>query len=190
MIAPMPSSGLDPGVGRVPSIPQRVGPGLHKGRLVLGTGGGPPGPVDWPSPSRRERERHPRPQAGRGSQPSPLGGLSRQRCLVGRTELAPYSTRGYRPQPSPLHRAPRPERCGGCHQDPPATILLPGRQAHPQGTPHHLSSFPWLALAGLVQSDPGETPVPATTPLVAQRRLIRPTGCLNCLAHLRQLARA
>ena len=36
-----------------------------------------------PSPPRRDRERHPRPQVRRGAEPSPLGPLRRQRRLAG-----------------------------------------------------------------------------------------------------------
>ena len=43
-----------------------------------------PGPRGRPSPPRRDRERHPRPQVRRGAQPPPLGTLPRQRRLAGR----------------------------------------------------------------------------------------------------------
>ena len=48
------------------------------------TGTGNPGPGGRPSPPRRDRERHPRPQVRRGVEPSPLGALRRQSCLAGR----------------------------------------------------------------------------------------------------------
>ena len=90
---------------------------------------------------RRDRERHPRPQVGRRAQPSPLGPLSRQRRLAGRPP--------------------------GNHQDPPATLLLPRRTAHPQGAPPHFASSPALALGKPVQSRPGTTASPATASLTA-----------------------
>ena len=44
--------------------------------------GATPGAGGRPSPPRRDRERHPRPQVRRRAQPSPLGALRRQRCLA------------------------------------------------------------------------------------------------------------
>ena len=58
-----------------------------------------PGTGGRPSPPRRDRECHPRPQVRRGAQPSPLGPLPRQRRLAGRP--------GHRPQLGPLDRAYR-----------------------------------------------------------------------------------
>ena len=45
-------------------------------------------------------------------------------------------------------------------QDPPATLLLPGRTRHPQSTPSHPALPPGLALAKAVQLCPGETASP------------------------------
>ena len=81
-----------------------------------GTGGRPPLP-------RRDRERHPRPQVRRGTEPSPLGALRRQRSLAGGA--------GDGPQPGSLDGAHRSGRACGDHQDPPTTVLLPRRTAHP-----------------------------------------------------------
>ena len=47
-----------------------------------------PGTGGRPSPPRRDRERHPGPQVRRGTQPSPLGALRRQRSLAGSTGQA------------------------------------------------------------------------------------------------------
>ena len=96
-------------------------------------------PGGRPSPPRRDRERHPRPQVRRGAQPSPLGTLPRQRRLAGRP--------GHCPQLGTLDHAHRSGRAGGNHQDPAETLLLPGWTAHPQGTPPHSAPSPRLALA-------------------------------------------
>ena len=80
-----------------------------------------------PSPPRRDRECHPRPQARCGVEPSPLGPLRRQRRLAGRPDDGP--------QPGPLDGADRSGRADSHHPDPPAAVLLPGRTAHPLGTP-------------------------------------------------------
>ena len=63
--------------------------------------------------------------------------------LAGRT--------GHGPQLGPLDNAHRPGRAGGNHQDPPTTLLLPGRTAHPQGAPPHPAPAPRLALAKPVE---------------------------------------
>ena len=60
---------------------------------------------------------------------------------------------------------------GNDHQDPRATFLLPPRTAHPKGPPPHSAPAPGLALAEPVQQRAGETARPATTLLIAQRRL-------------------
>ena len=60
-------------------------------------------------------------------EPSPLGPLRRQRRLAGRPDDGP--------QPGPLDGADRSGRADSHHQDPPAAVLLPGRTAHPLGTP-------------------------------------------------------
>ena len=44
--------------------------------------------------------------------------------------------------PGPLDHAHRPGRAGDDHQDPPATLLLPGRTPHPQVAPPHPASAP------------------------------------------------
>ena len=56
-------------------------------------------------------------------------------------------------------------------KNPPAALLLPGRPAHPQGPPPHPAPAPGLALGNPVQQRAGETARPATTLLIAQRRL-------------------
>ena len=81
----------------------------------------------------------------------PSGRLPRQRRLAGRTEPAPYSIRGHGPQPGPLDNAHRPGRAGADHQDPPTTLPLSRRTAHPQGAPPHPAPAPPLALAKPVQ---------------------------------------
>ena len=93
-----------------------------------------PGSRGRPSPPRRDRECHPRPEVRRGAQSSPLGALPRQRRLAGRP--------GHGPQPSPLDNAHRPGRAGADHQDPPTTLPLSRRTAHPQGAPPHPAPAP------------------------------------------------
>ena len=112
-----------------------------------------------PSPPRRDRECHPRPQARCGVEPSPLGPLRRQRRLAGGT--------GDGPQPRPLDSAHRSGRAGGDHQDPPAAVLLPGRTDHPLGAPPHTASATALALGSPVRSCPGPIARPATPCLTA-----------------------
>ena len=73
----------------------------------------------------------------RRAEPSPLGPLRRQRRLAGRPDDGP--------QPGPLDGADRSGRADSHHQDPPAAVLLPGRTAHPLGTPVDPAS----SLAGL-----------------------------------------
>ena len=48
----------------------------------------------------------------------------------------------------------------GNHQNPAATLLRPGRTAHPQGPPPHPAPSPGLALAKPIQLRPGEIGVP------------------------------
>ena len=55
----------------------------------------------------------------------------------------------------PLGRAHRSGGATGNHQDPPATLLLPGWTHHPQGPPPHPASAPRLALGNPVQWRPG-----------------------------------
>ena len=68
----------------------------------------------------------------------PLGPLRRQRRLAGRPDDGP--------QPGPLDGADRSGRADSHHQDPPAAVLLPGRTAHPLGTPVDPASSGSLAL--------------------------------------------
>ena len=85
-----------------------------------------------------DRECHTRPQVRRRAEPSPLGPLRRQRRLAGRPDDGP--------QPGPLDGADRSGRADSHHQDPPAAVLLPGRTAHPLGTPVDPASSGSLAL--------------------------------------------
>ena len=94
--------------------------------------------LEGPSPPRRDRECHTRPQVRRRAEPSPLGPLRRQRRLAGRPDDGP--------QPGPLDGADRSGRADSHHQDPPAAVLLPGRTAHPLGTPVDPASSGSLAL--------------------------------------------
>ena len=128
-------------------------PRLHHrpGRRHPGSGG-------RPSPPRRDRERHPRPQVRRRTEPSPFGALRRQRSLAGGA--------GDGPQPGSLDGAPRSGRAAGDHQDPPTTLLLHSRTAHPLGAPPHFASSTALALGNPVQWRPGTTarhPTPSLT---------------------------
>ena len=112
-----------------------------------------------PSPPRRDRERHPRPEVRRGAQPSSLGTISRQRRLAGRP--------GHGPQFGPLDWAHRSGQTGGNHQNPAATLLRPGRTAHPQGPAPHPASAPGMALAKPIRQSPFQTARPATPYLTA-----------------------
>ena len=58
-------------------------------------------------------------------------------------------------------------RATGNHQDPPTTLLLPGRTAHPLGAPPHPASSPALALGKPVQSRPRSIASPAISGLTA-----------------------
>ena len=114
--------------------------------------------LDRPSPPRRDRERHPRPQVRRGTEPSPLGALRRQRSLAGRPSDGA--------QPGTLDSAHRSGRAAGDHQDPPTTLPLYRRTAHPLGAPPHPASAKALALGNPVQRRPGTTarhPTPGLT---------------------------
>ena len=71
------------------------------------------------------------------------------------------------PQPGPLDRTPRAGPAADDHQDPPATLLRPGRTHHPQGPPSHLASPPGLALAKSVPFRPGTIARPAAPFLIA-----------------------
>ena len=72
---------------------------------------------------------------------------------------------GHRPQLGPLDGAHRSGRATGDHQDPAATLLLPGRTAHPLSAPTHPAPATTLALAEPVQSRPDKIPRPATPSL-------------------------
>ena len=71
---------------RFPTGPLRQ---LQLSRLHHRPGRGNPGTGGQPSPPRRDRECHPRPQARRRPQPSPLGPLPRQRRMAGRPGAGP-----------------------------------------------------------------------------------------------------
>ena len=92
---------------------------------------------------------------------------------------------GYRSQPGTLDSAARSGRATGNHQDPPTTLLLYGRTAHPLGAPPHFASSPALALGKPVQSRPGtiaRLAISCLTAPVCHWPAIRPTE------HRRQLA--
>ena len=74
---------------------------------------------------------------------------------------------GDRPQPGTLDRPHRSGRATGNHQDPPTTLLLPRRTAHPLGAPPHFTSSTALALGSPVQSRPRSIARPATPSLTA-----------------------
>ena len=115
---------------------------------------------------------------GVGLNHPPLRPLRRQRRLAGGA--------GHRPQSGSLDGAHRSGRAGGYHQDPAATLLLPGRTPHPQGPPPHPASAPTLALGKPVQSClvPAESPATAfLTPPSASALSSRP---FNRLAVPRQ----
>ena len=81
------------------------------------------------------------------------------------------------PQSGPLDNAHRPGRTGGNHQDPPATLLLPGRTHHPQGAPSHPAPAPRLALAKPVQPRSRQTTRPAAPFLIAPTVSDCPRAC-------------
>ena len=74
---------------------------------------------------------------------------------------------GHRPQLGPLDRPHRSGPATGNHQDPAATLLLPGRTPHPLGPASHFASSPALALGKPVQQRSGETARPPTPFLTA-----------------------
>ena len=67
----------------------------------------------------------------------------------------------------PLDNSHRSGRAGGDHQDPPTTLLLPRRTAHPLGATPHFASSKALALGKPVQSRPRSIASPATPSLTA-----------------------
>ena len=92
---------------------------------------------------------------------------------------------GDRPQPGPLDRAHRSGRATGDYQDPPTTLLLPRRAAHPLGAPPHFASSPALALGKPVQSRPGTIASPSISGLTAATSPLTP---IRPTEHPRQLA--
>ena len=124
---------------------------LQLSRLHHRPGGRHPGSRGRPSPPRRGGECHPRPQVRRGPQSSPLGTLPRQRHLAAVQSLPRARYRVMAHNPGSLDNAHRPGRAGGNHQDPPTTLLRPGRTHHPQGAAPHPAPAPGLALAEPVQ---------------------------------------
>ena len=122
------------------------------------------------SPPRRDRERHPRPQVRRGTEPSPL------RVVSPPSPLAIYGLAGGPgdgPQPGPLGCAHRSGRATGDHQDPPTAVLLHRRTAHSLGAPPHSASSPALALGKPVHSRLGPSARRSPASLTTRRR--RPT---------------
>ena len=112
-----------------------------------------------PSPPRRDRECHPRPQARCGVEPSPLGPLRRQRRLAGGTGMA--------------HNIARWTARIGLGEQVVTTKTLrrrffsAGRTDHPLGAPPHTASATALALGSPVRSCPGPIARPATPCLTA-----------------------
>ena len=91
--------------------------------FITNRAGGDDGAGGRPSPSRRDRERDPRPQVRRRVEPSPLGPLRRERGVA--------RGAGDRAQPRPLDGAPRARRGNHDDQDAQAALLLSRRTAHP-----------------------------------------------------------
>ena len=91
-----------------------------------------------PPSSRRDRERHPRPQVRRGPEPSAVGTLRCQRRLAGGA--------GDGPRRGALDEPHRP----GCrhrhHQDPATSAVRPARSAHPLGPAAHAAPAGPLAV--------------------------------------------
>ena len=86
----------------------------------------------------------------------------------------------------PLDRPHRAGRAAGDHQDPPTTLLLPGRTHHPQGAAPHFASAPALALGKPVQSRLGSIARPSTPSLTAAVCPDPPSGHLTVPANSRQ----
>ena len=76
---------------------------------------------------------------------------------------------------------------GGNHQDPPTTVLLYGRMAHPLGTPPHPASSPTLALGESVQWRLGTIARPSISCLTAPLAPDPPIRLLNGLGGSRQV---
>ena len=107
--------------------------------------------------------------------------------FTGRTGAAPAALRRRGgPQLGSLDGAHRSGRAGGDHQDPPATLLLPGRTAHPFSAPPHPASSKALALEKPVQSRPGTIASNSTPSLTAPLVPDRSTRLPDRLADLRQ----
>ena len=136
-----------------------------------------PGTGGRPSPPRRGRECHPRPEVRRRPEPHVVRVLRRQRRLVGGT--------GDDPQPGPLSSGHRSGWAGREHEDPQTTVLLPGWTAHPSGPPSHPAYSPALALGNLVQSCPGAASCHFTPGLTApgDRPITQPRSPPFCPAH-------
>ena len=132
---------------------------LQLSRLHHGPGGRHPGTGSRPPPTRRDRERHPRPEVRRGTEPSALRALCRQRRLVGRS--------GTGSQPRPLDLPHRSGGAGGDHQDPQTTLLRPGRTTYTLGPPPHPAPSPALALGNTVRWRTDQTALPAAPCLTA-----------------------
>ena len=81
----------------------------------------------------------------------PSGRFAANGAWLAVQSLPPYSIRGDGPQPGTLDRAYRSGRAGGDHQDPPTTVLLYRRTAHPLGATPHFASSPAFALGNPVQ---------------------------------------
>ena len=93
-----------------------------------------------------------------------------------------------RPQPGALDVAHRSGRASCNHQDPPETLLLPRRSAHPQGTPPDVASSPALALGKPVHRCPGAITRTPTPLLMAALPSDPSPGLLTCVADRRQPA--
>ena len=127
-----------------------------------------------PSPSRRDRERDPRPQVWCRAQPSPLGPLRRERGLA--------RGAGDRAQPRPLDGAAGARRGNRDDQDAQAALLLSRRTAHPLRPPVDPAPPEALALGRAAGSRarattgdtaPGLTPAHSAGPLRGSRQHAR-----------------
>ena len=130
---------------------------LQLSRLHHGPRGQHPPSRGRPPPTRRDRERHPRPEIRRGAEPSAFRALRSQRRLDIRS--------GTGSQPRPLDHPHQTGRVGWDHQDPAQTVLLSGWPAHTLGTPSHHPPFPAMALGSAVQQRPETTALSAASTL-------------------------